>query len=131
MCYLQQTLVFCGCGCITSARLAANPGQAGSVQYSQFPSQSSVLLHQGESPSIEVHLSWILLLKMKGNTQLPQFPEPMEEVVVVEGDVVVVEKLSLQVADSSPRAAKENLFSVMTLALSDRSTTPVAVWETG
>ena len=68
---------------------------------------------------------------MKGNTQLPQFPEPMEEVVVVEGDVVVVEKLSLQAADSSPRAAKENLFCVMTLALSDRSSTPVAVMVTG
>ena len=27
---------------------------------------------------------------MKGNTQLPQFPEPTEEVVVVAGDVVVV-----------------------------------------
>ena len=89
------------------------------------------MLHQGASPSIEVHLSWILLLKMKGNTQLPQFPEPMEEVVVVEGDVVVVEKLSLQAADSSPKEAKAILFSVMTLALSDRSTTPVAVWETG
>ena len=47
---------------------------------------------------------------MKGNTQLPQFPEPMEEVVVVEGDVVVVEKLSLQAADSSPKEAKAILF---------------------
>ena len=78
---------------------------------------------------------------MKGNTQLPQVPEPVGdwdvvvvEVVVVEEvvvEVVVVEKLSKHVSDSSPRAAKENLFCVMTLALSDRSTTPVAVWVTG
>ena len=76
---------------------------------------------------------------MKGNTQLPQVPEPVGEgeVVVVEAvvvDVLVVvveELLSGQVADSSPRAAKENLFWLMTLALSDRSTTPVAVWVTG
>ena len=75
---------------------------------------------------------------MKGNTQLPQVPEPVGEgevlvveTVVVEGDAVVVDELSGQVADSSPRAAKENLFCVMTWALSDRSATPVAVWETG
>ena len=83
---------------------------------------------------------------MKGNTQLPQVPEPVGdwdvvvvEVVVVEVvvvkvvvvEVVVVEKLSKHVSDSSPRAAKENLFCVMTLALSDRSTTPVAVMVTG
>ena len=43
----------------------------------------------------------------------------------------MVEKPSVQIADSSPRDAKANLFCVMTLALSDRSTTPVAVWEMG
>ena len=68
---------------------------------------------------------------MKGNTQLPQFPEPMEEAVVVEGDVVVVEKLSLQVADSSPRAAKENLLVVMTAALLETFWLPVSVPVTG
>ena len=75
---------------------------------------------------------------MKGNTQLPQVPEPVGEgevlvveTVVVEGDAVVVDELSGQMADSSPRAAKENLFCVMTLALSDRSSTPVAVMVTG
>ena len=79
---------------------------------------------------------------MKGNLQLSQVPEPMEVVVVegdvvvvvvvvvvLEGDVVVVEKLSVQVADSSPKEAKENLFCVMTLALSDTFTTPVGVLE--
>ena len=68
---------------------------------------------------------------MKGNTQLPQVPEPVGEGEGVEGEGATVEPLSLQEADSSPRAAKENLFSVMTLALFDWSATPVAVWETG
>ena len=84
---------------------------------------------------------------MKGKTQLPQDPEPEPVVVVFEGDgeVVVegegevegdgegatVEKPSLQTADSSPRAAKATLFAVMTRALSERSVTPVDVWETG
>ena len=75
---------------------------------------------------------------MKGKTQLPQDPEP---VVVFEGDGEVevegdgegaaVEKPSLQTADSSPRAAKATLFAVMTRALSERSVTPVGVWERG
>ena len=52
---------------------------------------------------------------MKGKTQLPQDPDPVGAVVVVVVvvvvvEVVVVEKLSKQVFDSSPRAAKENLF---------------------
>ena len=69
---------------------------------------------------------------MKGKTQLPQDPGPVGEGEVEgEGEGATVEKLSLQAADSSPREAKAILFSVMTLALSDRSTTPVAVWETG
>ena len=72
---------------------------------------------------------------MKGKTQLPQFPEPEvpEPVVEVEGEGegATVENPSLQVADSSPREAKEILFCVMTWALSDRSATPVEVWVTG
>ena len=74
---------------------------------------------------------------MKGNTQLPQLPEPEVEgegadvEVAGEGEGAEVEEPSEQVADSSPREAKENLFCVMTWALSDRSATPVDVWETG
>ena len=52
------------------------------------------------------------------------------DVVVVEGIVVIVvdgEDPSLHTADSSPRLANENLFSTKTLALSDRSATPVGV----
>ena len=36
---------------------------------------STAVLHQGAlSPSLVVHLSWILLPKVNGNTQLPQVP---------------------------------------------------------
>ena len=64
------------------------PGQEESVQYSHcsiIPLLSTCVAHQGvESPSITVHLSWILFLYMKGKTQFPQ--DPLEG--VVEGDGV-------------------------------------------
>ena len=52
------------------------------------------------------------------------------DVVVLEGIVVFIvdgEDPSLHTADSSPRLANECLFSTITLALSDRSATPVGV----
>ena len=75
---------------------------------------------------------------MKGKTQFPQlvvfedgYDVDTGDGLAVDGEGEGVEPLSLQEADSSPREAKENLFCVMTWALSDRSATPVAVWETG
>ena len=73
---------------------------------------------------------------MKGKTQFPHSVELVEgEAVDDEGaavpDVVaVVEGVgnpSLHVADSSPSAAKANLFSVMTAALLETPVTPVGV----
>jgi len=55
---------------------------------------------------------------------------PNDGADVVDGAVVVVvvwEDPSLHTPDSSPRPAKECLFSTKTLALSDRSATPVGV----
>ena len=72
---------------------------------------------------------------MKGNTQFPQVPEgEVVEEEVVEGVVVVVVVVVLelvQLPDSSPRLAKENLFRVMTAALLERPATPVAVFVVG
>ena len=73
---------------------------------------------------------------MKGNTQLPHWPDPSVElpedtVVVVGVAVVVVVEVSEQVPDSSPSAAKENLLLVITAALLEMLSTPVAVPVTG
>ena len=99
---------------ILSAGLAATPGQEESRQYSQSPCpeiwtplESTAVEHHGESPSIDVHLSKILLLKIKGKTQLPQFPLVVF-CVEAEGLVVEVEP-SEHAADSSPSEAKVNL----------------------
>jgi len=73
------------------------PGQAVSVQYSHSPWPeiwtpllSTEVLHHGASPSIEVHLSWILLAKMKGKTQFPQLVlfEDGDDVDTGDGDGV-------------------------------------------
>ena len=70
---------------------------------------------------------------MKGKIQFPQ--DPLEGVVEddaedVEDDGVDVDEVedpSLQIPDSSPTAAKSNLTSLKTLALSDNPSTPVGV----
>ena len=120
--------------------LPSRPGQVESSQYSQlpcirFPLESTAVAHQGLlSPSIVVHLSLCLCPKMKGKTQFPQLPVVLVLiVVVVVGAVVVLNELlpSLQTEDSSPSAAMENLFSLITRALSDRPTTPVSVPVSG
>ena len=93
------------------------------MQYSMPP--FDVKHHGRLSPSMVVHLSLILPFTVKGKTQLPQAPV----LVLVGAEVETVP--SLQVADSSPREAKANLLSLMTLALLETPATPVGVPDRG
>ena len=99
------------------------PGHV-SEQYSDevtTPLESTSVAHQGPIGA-EVQTSCCLPLWMKGNIQL-QFGEV---VVVVDVESVVCWP-SPQTADSSPTAAKANLFLVMTAALLESPATPVGV----
>ena len=68
---------------------------------------------------------------MKGKTQLPHFPEGEVEGATVEVKGATVEDPLMQLADSSPSPAKENLLLVMTAALLETPGTPVDVPVTG
>ena len=93
------------------------PGQEESVQYSNFPStsapeESTSVAHQGESPSMVVHVVCFRPPKVNGKTQFPHVPDPdpdpgaeLDVVVVVAGTAVV----ELAFADSHGTAAASSL----------------------
>ena len=94
-----------------------SPGQDESVQYSYFPwtrapEASTSVAHQGESPSMVVHVVCFRPPKVNGKTQFPHVPDPdpdpgaeLDVVVVVAGTAVV----ELMFADSHGTAAASSL----------------------
>ena len=72
-----------------------SPGQVGSVQYSNSPltiapEGSTSVAHQGESPSMVVHVVCFRRPNVNGKTQFPQDPVPDPEAEVDGAGVVVV-----------------------------------------
>ena len=112
-----------------------SPGHEESVQYSYFPwtiapEESTSVAHQGESPSMVVHVVCTRPPKVNGNTQLPQVAEPPEPElfpVVAGAEVVGGADPSEQVPDSSPTACIASLFSIKTRALLATPSSPKEV----